>query len=61
MRITKHFARTSVNPAWIVLDIISILPPELRHLLHIGNGKLISSDLNELYRRLVRRNRRFLF
>jgi DNA-directed RNA polymerase subunit beta' len=43
----------------MVLEIIPILPPEIRPLVHVGNGQLISSDLNELYRRLIRRNLRF--
>lgn len=58
LRIVKHFKSLSVNPAWMVLDIIPVLPPEIRPLVHVGDGQLISSDLNELYRRVIRRNSR---
>nr|QGY74402.1 RNA polymerase beta' subunit [Allium caeruleum] len=56
MELAKHFIRTSVEPEWMVLCLLPVLPPELRPIIQIDGGKLMSSDINELYRRVIYRN-----
>nr|YP_009130033.1 RNA polymerase beta [Campynema lineare]AJV88502.1 RNA polymerase beta [Campynema lineare] len=56
MELAKHFIRTNVEPEWMVLCLLPVLPPELRPIIHIDGGKLMSSDINELYRRVIYRN-----
>nr|YP_010512968.1 RNA polymerase beta' subunit [Acosmium lentiscifolium]UXL84539.1 RNA polymerase beta' subunit [Acosmium lentiscifolium] len=56
MELAKHFIRTNINPEWMVLCLLPVLPPELRPIIQIDGGKLMSSDINELYRRVIYRN-----
>nr|YP_009912241.1 RNA polymerase beta' subunit [Fulcaldea stuessyi]QLD96760.1 RNA polymerase beta' subunit [Fulcaldea stuessyi] len=56
MELAKHFIRTNIEPKWMVLCLLPVLPPELRPIIHIDGGKLMSSDINELYRRVIYRN-----
>nr|YP_010963737.1 RNA polymerase beta' subunit [Coffea racemosa]QHE64694.1 RNA polymerase beta' subunit [Coffea racemosa]UEK24616.1 RNA polymerase beta' subunit [Coffea racemosa]WNM84395.1 RNA polymerase beta' subunit [Coffea racemosa] len=56
MELTKHFIRTNIEPEWMVLFLLPVLPPELRPIIQIDGGKLMSSDINELYRRVIYRN-----
>nr|AEX94488.1 RNA polymerase beta [Ledebouria cordifolia] len=56
MELVKHFIRTNVEPEWMVLCLLPVLPPELRPIIQIDGGKLMSSDINELYRRVIYRN-----
>nr|YP_010120564.1 RNA polymerase beta' subunit [Iris laevigata]QRC77093.1 RNA polymerase beta' subunit [Iris laevigata] len=56
MELAKHFIRTNVEPEWMVLRLLPVLPPELRPIIQIDGGKLMSSDINELYRRVIYRN-----
>nr|YP_007475695.1 RNA polymerase beta [Zingiber spectabile]AGE92760.1 RNA polymerase beta [Zingiber spectabile] len=56
MKLAKHFIRTNVEPEWMVLCLLPVLPPELRPIIQIDGGKLMSSDINELYRRVIYRN-----
>lgn len=56
MELAKHFLRTSIEPEWMVLCLLPVLPPELRPIIQIDGGKLMSSDINELYRRVIYRN-----
>nr|UDP55310.1 RNA polymerase beta' subunit [Dalbergia hancei] len=56
MELAKHFIRTNLDPEWMVLCILPVLPPELRPIIQIDGGKLMSSDINELYRRVIYRN-----
>ncbi|KAI5664259.1 hypothetical protein M9H77_23582 [Catharanthus roseus] len=53
MELAKHFIRTNIEPEWIVLCLLPVLPPELRPIIQIDGGKLMSSDINELYRRVI--------
>ncbi|KAL1371520.1 hypothetical protein AAHE18_01G138600 [Arachis hypogaea] len=52
IKLAKHFIRTNINPEWMVLCLLPVLPPELRPIIQIDGGKLMSSDINELYRRI---------
>ncbi|CAN6483025.1 unnamed protein product [Victoria cruziana] len=56
MELAKHFLRTNVEPEWIVLSLLPVLPPELRPIIQIDGGKSMSSDINELYRRVIYQN-----
>nr|YP_010598843.1 RNA polymerase beta' subunit [Primulina hunanensis]WAL03220.1 RNA polymerase beta' subunit [Primulina hunanensis] len=56
MELAKHFLRTNIDPKWTVLCLLPVLPPELRPIIQIDGGKLMSSDINELYRRVIYRN-----
>nr|QHN59021.1 RNA polymerase beta' subunit [Schoenorchis seidenfadenii] len=56
IELAKHFIRTNVDPEWMVLCLLPVLPPELRPIIQIDGGKLMSSDINELYRRVIYRN-----
>lgn len=56
MELAKHFIRTNIYPEWMVLCLLPVLPPELRPIIQIDGGKLMSSDINELYRRVIYRN-----
>nr|YP_008854502.1 RNA polymerase beta [Ravenala madagascariensis]AHA12591.1 RNA polymerase beta [Ravenala madagascariensis] len=56
MELAKHFIRTNVEPEWMVLCLLPVLPPELRPIIQIDGGKLIGSDINELYKRVIYRN-----
>nr|QHD26730.1 RNA polymerase b'-subunit [Berberis ganpinensis] len=56
MELAKYFIRTNVEPERMVLCLLPVLPPELRPIIQIDGGKLMSSDINELYRRVIYRN-----
>nr|YP_009532142.1 RNA polymerase beta' subunit [Lamprocapnos spectabilis]AYA29252.1 RNA polymerase beta' subunit [Lamprocapnos spectabilis] len=56
MEFAKHFIRTNVEPERMVLCLLPVLPPELRPIIQIDGGILMSSDINELYRRVLFRN-----
>nr|YP_010965006.1 RNA polymerase beta' subunit [Vicia tibetica]WNM89909.1 RNA polymerase beta' subunit [Vicia tibetica] len=56
MELAKHFLQTNIEPEWMVLCLLPVLPPELRPIIQIDGGKLMSSDINELYRRVIYRN-----
>nr|YP_010166109.1 RNA polymerase beta' subunit [Rhipsalis teres]QRV60082.1 RNA polymerase beta' subunit [Rhipsalis teres] len=56
MELAKHFIRTNIEPEWMVLCLLPVLPPELRPIFEIDGGQLIISDINELYRRVIVRN-----
>nr|YP_009339781.1 RNA polymerase beta' subunit [Lobelia inflata]APQ39264.1 RNA polymerase beta' subunit [Lobelia inflata] len=60
MGLAKHFLRTKIEPEWMVLCLLPVLPPELRPIIQIDGGKLMSSDINELYRRVIYRNNTLL-
>nr|AHZ58053.1 RNA polymerase beta' chain [Tmesipteris elongata] len=56
MRLVKYFLHTDVKPEWMVLSFSPVLPPELRPMMEVSGGVLITSDLNELYRKVIYRN-----
>nr|YP_009577015.1 RNA polymerase beta [Dichocarpum fargesii]QBK49254.1 RNA polymerase beta [Dichocarpum fargesii] len=60
MELAKHFIRINVEPERMVLCLLPVLPPELRPIIQIDGGKLMSSDINELYRRVIYRNNTLL-
>jgi DNA-directed RNA polymerase subunit beta' len=54
----EGFKNNNVNPAWMVLETLPVLPPELRPIIPLSGGKFATSDLNDLYRRVINRNNR---
>ncbi|KAI5653708.1 hypothetical protein M9H77_30895 [Catharanthus roseus] len=55
MELAKHFIRTNIEPEWMVLCLLPVLPSELGLIIQIDGGKLMSSDIKELYRRVIYR------
>ncbi|CAN6483011.1 unnamed protein product [Victoria cruziana] len=53
MELAKHFLRINVEPEWMVLSLLLVLPPELRPIIQIDGGKSMSSDINEHYGRVI--------
>jgi DNA-directed RNA polymerase subunit beta' len=58
LKIVDAFRRSEINPAWMIMDIIPVLPPDLRPLVPLEGGRFATSDLNDLYRRVINRNNR---
>nr|NP_038384.1 RNA polymerase beta' subunit [Mesostigma viride]Q9MUS6.1 RecName: Full=DNA-directed RNA polymerase subunit beta'; AltName: Full=PEP; AltName: Full=Plastid-encoded RNA polymerase subunit beta'; Short=RNA polymerase subunit beta' [Mesostigma viride]AAF43825.1 beta' subunit of RNA polymerase [Mesostigma viride]WKT08200.1 RNA polymerase beta' subunit [Mesostigma viride] len=58
LRIINHFIATGAKPEWMVLSILPVLPPELRPMVQLDGGRFATSDLNDLYRRVINRNNR---
>ena len=58
IRILESFLATRTNPSWMVLTTLPVLPPNLRPLLELENGRLIAADVNEIYRLIITRNQR---
>ncbi len=58
IRILESFFSSKINPSWMILTILPILPPNLRPLFEMESGKLIASDLNEIYKLILTRNQR---
>lgn len=56
IKLAKQFLQTNIKPEWMVLSFLPVLSPELRPMIELGEGELITSDLNELYRRVIYRN-----
>ena len=60
IRILENLLATGSNPAWMILSILPVLPPALRPMIQLEGGRFATSDLNELYRRVITRNNRLL-
>ncbi|MBF0117445.1 MAG: DNA-directed RNA polymerase subunit beta' [Desulfobacterales bacterium] len=58
LKIIDSFSRSGVDPVWMIMDIIPVLPPDLRPLVPLEGGRFATSDLNDLYRRVINRNNR---
>lgn len=58
LKIVESFRRSGNKPEWMVLEAVPVLPPDLRPLVPLDGGRFASSDLNDLYRRLINRNNR---
>ncbi len=58
MKVVEGFRSSKSNPEWMILDVLPIIPPELRPLVPLEGGKFATSDLNDLYRRVINRNNR---
>ena len=58
LRIVEAFRKSGINPVWMIMDVIPVLPPDLRPLVPLEGGRFATSDLNDLYRRVINRNNR---
>ncbi len=58
LKIVENFRNSGNKPEWMVLDIIPVIPPDLRPLVPLEGGRFATSDLNDLYRRVINRNNR---
>jgi len=58
LRVTESFRKSGNKPEWMILDVIPVIPPELRPLVPLDGGRFATSDLNDLYRRVINRNNR---
>jgi DNA-directed RNA polymerase subunit beta' len=60
VRILENLQATGSNPSWMVITILPVIPPALRPMIQLEGGRFATSDLNELYRRIITRNNRLL-
>jgi DNA-directed RNA polymerase subunit beta' len=58
LRVIDQFIASGSDPSWMVIDIIPVLPPDLRPMVQLDGGRFATSDLNDLYRRVINRNNR---
>ncbi|MBI3324565.1 MAG: DNA-directed RNA polymerase subunit beta', partial [Candidatus Omnitrophica bacterium] len=58
LRIADHFRKSGNKPEWMILSVIPVIPPDLRPLVPLDGGRFATSDLNDLYRRVINRNNR---
>ena len=58
LRVIDQFRASGSDPSWMILDIIPVLPPDLRPMVQLDGGRFATSDLNDLYRRVINRNNR---
>ncbi|MEG2116554.1 MAG: DNA-directed RNA polymerase subunit beta', partial [Clostridia bacterium] len=58
IEILECFLRSKNKPEWMILDVIPVIPPELRPMVQLDGGRFATSDLNDLYRRVINRNNR---
>jgi len=56
--IVESFRKSGNNPTWMILDVIPVIPPDLRPMVQLDGGRFATSDLNDLYRRVINRNNR---
>src|SRR5258708_30283069 len=56
LKVLEAFRKSGNKPEWMILDVIPVLPPELRPLVPLDGGRFATSDLNDLYRRVINRN-----
>ena len=58
LKVVESFVKSGNKPEWMILDVIPVIPPELRPLVPLDGGRFATSDLNDLYRRVINRNNR---
>ncbi|HPT84303.1 MAG TPA: DNA-directed RNA polymerase subunit beta', partial [Limnochordia bacterium] len=58
LEVVEAFRQSGNHPAWMILDVIPVIPPELRPMVQLDGGRFATSDLNDLYRRVINRNNR---
>ncbi|HRD41175.1 MAG TPA: DNA-directed RNA polymerase subunit gamma [Prochlorococcaceae cyanobacterium AMR_MDS_5431] len=58
LRVIDNFIATGSHPEWMILDVIPVIPPDLRPMVQLDGGRFATSDLNDLYRRVINRNNR---
>jgi DNA-directed RNA polymerase subunit beta' len=58
LKLVEAFAESGAKPEWMIMDVVPVIPPELRPLVPLDGGRFATSDLNDLYRRVINRNNR---
>src|SRR5437899_1413491 len=58
LKVLEGFKQSNIKPDWMIMEVLPVLPPELRPLVPLDGGRFATSDLNDLYRRVINRNNR---
>ncbi|HNX11055.1 MAG TPA: DNA-directed RNA polymerase subunit beta', partial [bacterium] len=58
LKLLKNFRNNNIRPEWMVLNVLPVIPPDLRPMVALDGGRFAASDLNDLYRRVINRNNR---
>ena len=58
LEVTESFRESGNRPEWMILDVIPVIPPDLRPMVQLDGGRFATSDMNDLYRRIINRNNR---
>ncbi|MDD7796437.1 DNA-directed RNA polymerase subunit beta' [Clostridium sp. 'White wine YQ'] len=58
LEVVESFRKSGNNPEWMIIDVIPVIPPDLRPMVQLDGGRFATSDLNDLYRRVINRNNR---
>lgn len=58
LRLVEGLRRAQIDPSWMILRVLPVIPPELRPMVQLAGGRFATSDLNDLYRRVINRNNR---
>src|SRR6201993_543714 len=58
LKVLEAFHKSGIKPEWMILEVLPVLPPDLRPLVPLDGGRFATSDLNDLYRRVIKRNNR---
>ncbi|MBU0572566.1 DNA-directed RNA polymerase subunit beta' [Patescibacteria group bacterium] len=58
LRLVDGLRRAKVDPSWVIMKVVPVLPPDLRPMVQLSGGRFATSDLNDLYRRVINRNNR---
>lgn len=58
LRVVESMRKAAINPTWTIIKILPVLPPDLRPMVQLSGGRFATSDLNDLYRRVINRNNR---
>jgi len=60
LRLVESLSLSNTNPAWMIMDVLPVTPPDLRPMVQLDGGRFATSDLNDLYRRVINRNNRLI-
>ena len=58
LEVLEAFRNSGNQPSWMILDVLPVIPPELRPMVQLDGGRFATSDLNDFYRRVINRNNR---
>ncbi|MBU1126770.1 MAG: DNA-directed RNA polymerase subunit beta' [Patescibacteria group bacterium] len=58
LQVIEGFRRSKIDPSWMIMDVVPVIPPDLRPMVQLSGGRFATSDLNDLYRRVINRNNR---
>src|SRR5258705_4853412 len=58
LKVVEDFRKSNASPTWVILSVLPVIPPDLRPMVQLDGGRFATSDLNDLYRRVINRNNR---